>query len=563
MEYLIFVVFAVAVVLLILLKGYIDFKREEKKFIKSLYENYGNESMKEVKPERLLNIPLYFDKHQKDFVIDDITFNDLNLLSFFLEMNTTYSSAGEEYLYYLLRTPVFEEEELKRRDEIINYFSEHPDERVRCQFLFHKLGNTGKFSIYNYLEFLDDLGERNNFRHYLALVAVLLAGIMIFVDLPIGLVLLVCVFVWNILSYFKFKAEVDPYITSFSYINRMLSVTGKLLEIKMPVLTDEWKELAACNQCMGHYKRGNFLLMSPTRMTASGNPLDIFLDYLRMVFHLDLLQFNKMLRAVRQQKDQIDRMITILGETEALIAVGGYRKKKKSYCIPRFSDLKKIDATELYHPLLENPVKNDISVAKSVLITGSNASGKSTFLKTLALNQILAQTIYTVFADDYQTFFSRVCTSMALRDDLEGGDSYYMVEIKALKRIMSMVGTIGSPVFCFVDEVLRGTNTVERIAASTQILKSLNAGNCMCFAATHDMELTHLLEAEFENYHFKEEIEGNDISFSYKLLSGRAQSRNAIKLLGIMGYDEDMIDAAEKLATEFMRTGKWGISLDE
>lgn len=563
MEYLIFVVFAVAVVLLILLKGYIDFKREEKKFIKSLYENYGNESMKEVKPERLLNIPLYFDKHQKDFVIDDITFNDLNLLSFFLEMNTTYSSAGEEYLYYLLRTPVFEEEELKRRDEIINYFSEHPDERVRCQFLFQKLGNTGKYSIYNYLEFLDDLGERNNFRHYLALVAVLIAGIMLFVDLPIGLVLLVCVFVWNIMSYFKFKAEVDPYITSFSYINRMLSVTGKLLEIKMPVLTDEWKELSACNQCMGHYKRGNFLLMSPTRMAASGNPLDIFLDYLRMVFHLDLLQFNKMLRAVRQQKDQIDRMITILGETEALIAVGAYRKKKKAYCIPQFHDLREITAKELYHPLLESPVKNDISVAKSVLITGSNASGKSTFLKTLALNQILAQTIYTVFADDYQTFFSRVCTSMALRDDLEGGDSYYMVEIKALKRIMSMVGTIGAPVFCFVDEVLRGTNTVERIAASTQILKSLNAGNCMCFAATHDMELTHLLEAEFENYHFKEEIEGNDISFSYKLLSGRAQSRNAIKLLGIMGYDEDMIDAAEKLATEFMRTGKWGIGLDE
>ena len=563
MEYLIFVVFAVAVVLLILLKGYIDFKREEKKFIKSLYENYGNESMKEVKPERLLNIPLYFDKHQKDFVIDDITFNDLNLLSFFLEMNTTYSSAGEEYLYYLLRTPVFEEEELKRRDEIINYFSEHPGERVRSQFLFQKLGNTGKYSIYNYLEFLDDLGERNNFRHYLALVAVLLAGIMIFVDLPIGLVLLVCVFVWNIMSYFKFKAEVDPYITSFSYINRMLSVTGKLLEIKMPVLTDEWKELAACNQCMGHYKRGNFLLMSPTRMTASGNPLDIFLDYLRMVFHLDLLQFNKMLRAVRQQKEQIDRMITILGETEALIAVGGYRNKKKAYWIPHLPDLREISAKELYHPLLENPVKNDISVAKSVLITGSNASGKSTFLKTLALNQILAQTIYTVFADDYQTFFSRVCTSMALRDDLEGGDSYYMVEIKALKRIMSMVGTIGAPVFCFVDEVLRGTNTVERIAASTQILKSLNAGNCMCFAATHDMELTHLLEAEFENYHFKEEIEGNDISFSYKLLSGRAQSRNAIKLLGIMGYDEDMIDAAEKLATEFMRTGKWGIGLDE
>ena len=110
---------------------------------------------------------------------------------------------------------------------------------------------------------------------------------------------------------------------------------------------------------------------------------------------------------------------------------------------------------------------------------------------------------------------------------------------------------------CFVDEVLRGTNTIERIAASVQILKSLATRNCLCFAATHDIELTHLLEQFYTNFHFEEEIENNDIFFSYKIMNGRARTRNAIKLLGIMGYDKVIIREAEEMANVFLSTGSW------
>ena len=113
---------------------------------------------------------------------------------------------------------------------------------------------------------------------------------------------------------------------------------------------------------------------------------------------------------------------------------------------------------------------------------------------------------------------------------------YDILEITSLKRVMDAISTDGAPVLCFVDEVLRGTNTIERIAASVQILKSLTNRSDLCFAATHDIELTHLLQEEYDNYHFKEEIEENDMSFSYNILNGRAQSRNAIKLLGKHGY---------------------------
>ena len=147
---------------------------------------------------------------------------------------------------------------------------------------------------------------------------------------------------------------------------------------------------------------------------------------------------------------------------------------------------------------------------------------------------------------------------MALRDNLSGGDSYYMVEIKALKRIMDAVSTSDYPLLCFVDEVLRGTNTVERIAASSQILKYLAEKRVYCFAATHDVELTYLLEKEYDNYHFKEEIDGKDIVFSYRLLSGRTETRNAIKLLNQIGFDASVVEQAEMLAGRFLETNQWG-----
>ena len=113
------------------------------------------------------------------------------------------------------------------------------------------------------------------------------------------------------------------------------------------------------------------------------------------------------------------------------------------------------------------------------------------------------------------------------------------------------------PVLCFVDEVLRGTNTVERIAASAQILEYMTGKQVICFAATHDIELTHILEDYYDNYHFQEEVRDGDIRFDYILYSGRATSRNAIKLLQIMGYDEKVITRAETAAEYFLKAGEW------
>ena len=97
------------------------------------------------------------------------------------------------------------------------------------------------------------------------------------------------------------------------------------------------------------------------------------------------------------------------------------------------------------------------------------------------------------------------------------------------------------------------------LRGSRFFLKSLAKVHVMCFAATHDIELTHLLEEFYSNYHFQEEVKENDILFNYMLYRGRAVSRNAIKLLGIIGYDGEIIKEAEKTAENFVNTGIWSL----
>lgn len=565
MEYVIFVAVMAAILLLLIVRSWLDYKKSEKRFIQRLYSDYGVLPQKEYKPEQFANISHYYLSHREGFEIDDITWNDLNMDEVFKRMNYTWSAAGEEYLYYVLRMPCMDEGELRHREEMISFFREHPDERVACQCVFSRLGGTGKFSIYDYLGYLDQLGERSNGPHYLALILLLGAFAMMFANLPVGLLLLVCILIYNNITYFRVKNEIDPYIVSFAYVFRLLDAVKGIKLQKAGVFQEEMELLKRSSAAMGSFKRGSLLIMSQGRMSGSGNPLDMLLDFFRMGFHLDLIKFNQMLSQIRKHISEVDEMISTLGKIEAMIAVGAYRESLELYCIPEFEKEPCIRAEKLFHPLLAEPVTNDIGTDRSVLITGSNASGKSTFLKTVAINSILAQTIHTVLAERYAGAMFRTVSSMSLRDDVQGGESYYMVEIKSLKRILDLLAPKEPeghpqqevPVLCFVDEVLRGTNTVERIAASTRILKSMARKNCLCFAATHDIELTHLLEKDYHNYHFSETVEANDISFSYKIKEGRAATRNAIRLLGIMGYDEEIIREAERMAEDFLSSGVW------
>ena len=563
MEYLIMLSALAAMLLAVFLLEAAKASRQEKQYVRRLYESCETLREKKYDPGRYESIDSYYRRHPEQGQIDDITWNDLGMDDIFRRMNYTLSASGEEYLYYTLRSPGRKTQELDHLEETVSYFGAHPDDRVRVQLLMRKLGNPGKkYSLYDYLDNLDYLGERSGRGSILRDLLFIPFTILLFYNVTVGVLGLTALALFHIVTYFREKGEIEPYITSFAYVLRLLDVCAALEKNSIPVCGGEWEALRRHRQAMKAMRRNSFWVMSPGRGTsgASGSPVEILMDYIRMVFHVDLIKFSFMLKHLRGHIEDVDGLIGIVGFLETAIAVWAFRQSaSEGYCLPEFTDEFGIELKEGYHPLLEKPVKNSIATRKGVLLTGSNASGKSTFLKTAALNAILAQTVHTCTAASYRAPLFYIYSSMALRDDLGGGESYYIVEIRALKRILDAAARGEGPILCFVDEVLRGTNTVERIAASAQILASLENSGILCFAATHDIELTDLLGDRLENYHFEEEVREGDVAFNYRLLEGKATTRNAIRLLEMMGYDPQIIERANAQAQRFLDTGEWSL----
>ena len=145
-------------------------------------------------------------------------------------------------------------------------------------------------------------------------------------------------------------------------------------------------------------------------------------------------------------------------------------------------------------------------------------------------------------------------TSMALSDNILSEESYYVVEARSIKRICD---ASSAPCLCIIDEVLNGTNTTERIAASSRILKYLCKPNVLCFAATHDLELSYLLEDDMDCYFFTEEITGDNVTFPFIIHKGRSDRTNAIRLLAMLGFDEEIVRSADRDVQHYLKTGNW------
>ncbi len=533
----------------------------QKWLFRKLTGEYGKVPKKEMSPERFANVPAYFRKHARAHQIDDITWNDLDMDLIYHRIDNTRSSSGEEYLYYALRSPALTKEDTPIRDDSVDLLAKQADLRLAIEKELYHLGTTGKYSMYDYLSLLDQLGDRSSVKHLISFCLPIAALIVIIFNAQWGLMLLIAALVFNISTYLREKREIEPFIVTFRYVLRLMDSAKQMQALlqKNTVASDIWAEdlqlLKESGAALRSFARGSWMIVSSG---DGSNPLDLVFDYLRMMFHIDLLQFNHMLKSVREHREDIDTMVTVIGRLDAEISVASFRESLPYQCRPEFQrDCGAgLHLQKLYHPLLDHPVPNDIDASKSVLLTGSNASGKSTFLKAVALAALLSQTIGVCAAERYEASRFRIYSSMALRDNLVNGESYYIVEIKSLKRIADAANE-SYPVLCFVDEVLRGTNTIERIAASSEILAALARKNVLCFAATHDIELTKLLSADYSNYHFEEELKDNDVTFSYELHKGPATTRNAISLLGMVGFDKKLTDDASARAKRFETTGEW------
>ncbi len=277
-------------------------------------------------------------------------------------------------------------------------------------------------------------------------------------------------------------------------------------------------------------------------------------------FLTDLILYERLKVRLSRLGDEVSALHDCVGRIDAAIAVASYQKSADRVCEPdlRFGkdEVPSLSVTDAVHPLLRRPVANSADIEGAVLLTGSNASGKSTWLKTVALSAILAQSIATAPCTSYRAAAFRVYTSIALSDDILAGESYFITELKAFKRILTAVKH-EERVLCAIDEVLRGTNTVERIVASSTLLDYLAGRGTICLTATHDLELCSLLSEAYTMAHLGEDIVEGRIVFAYRLRPGVACTRNAIRLLSLMGFGGDLTDQTEERAKSYLSSGHW------
>lgn len=531
---------------------------KRKYLIARIRREWGSVPEREYTYEELASIAKYGERIGKEgFYLDDTTWNDLDMESIFMLMNHTMSSCGEDYLYAMLHMPMVSEEILEERERLIEFFRTHEKERLETQLCLARIGKMKDISMTDYIHRMEHVERRPVTKYVFLGILSLLSVAMLFLYPLGGVLFFLGMTILNVTLHSKESAAMEPYFKSFSCLLRILKAAEKLQRLDSTELKPYTAQIAGDAKAMRGIRNKARMLTNAKGMT---DWTEILMAYINSFFLLDFIEFYTALREYDGHQENVECLIAQVGLLDSAIAIASFREYLPYFAEPEFLKGKtaQMEVKDLYHPLIAEPVANSICVQGGTLVTGSNASGKSTFLKNIAVNTILAQTIHTCVASSYRAARVRILTSMALKDDLKGGESYYIVEIKSIRRILQAAKE-ETPLLCIVDEVLRGTNTIERIAASSRILDALQLPHVLAFAATHDIELSYILGESYENYHFEEEICENDVKFNYLLKKGRATSRNAIALLEMIGYPGKVVQGAREAAMEFEKTGVWKI----
>jgi hypothetical protein len=238
-------------------------------------------------------------------------------------------------------------------------------------------------------------------------------------------------------------------------------------------------------------------------------------------------------------KVHFEDWIACVGDIEYLNSLACFAFNNPGYIYPVVEEEKLfIEATQMAHPLIpaEESIQNDFEIGNKdtlQLITGSNMSGKTTFLRTIGVNLLLAQCGAPVCAVYFSFSPMKILTSIRVSDSLQEHTSYFMAELKRLQQIILQLQN-GLPALVLIDEILRGTNSEDKTHGSEQFIRKLLQYRCVALFATHDLSLSKL-ENEFpgtiSNYCFESVIEQDELNFDYKLQQGVAKNKNASFLM--------------------------------
>ena len=485
--------------------------------------------------------------------IDSRTWNDLNLDDVFQAIDCTTSTIGQQALYHRLRQQ--NAGDLEAFEQLVERMSDDSAARERIQLALTGLRDPNGYDLW-WLAQADALTRPRAHLIFAVWAALVLAAMLAIPFWPSAILVPVAGAAINLAVRTRTVWRVNAMIGPFRQVSALMSAaaTARDADLPGPLAKDlsealpKLAKLAAIARWVG-------------RDPAKSNELVAgFWEYLNLLFLLDVNALSFAAGELRVSGAALLRVIACLGDIDAAISVASLRAGPSAWVRPHFQLRGPVTLAGLRHPLIVDAVPHSIQLAPphGVLVTGSNMSGKSTFLRTVGVTVVMAQSLNTCFANEYRAPVLEVQSCIGRTDDLIAGKSYYIVEVEeVLARVKA--STSPRPHLFLFDELFRGTNAVERIAAGEAVLRELvsdsGAGkHHVVLAATHDAELVELLRGDFEACHFGDAIGPEGLTFDHRLAPGPATTRNAITLLELHGAPPSVVKAALLRAAELDRS---------
>ncbi len=495
---------------------------------------------------------LLFEYDEPATFMDEQSADDLDLDGLFRFVDRTVSAPGAQVLYHMLRQGGTEAAAREQLDKNIRHLAGKDHEQL-VLYLHDLSGN--KDYLFPYMLF----GELPEPTRYLFLIRPL--QLISFACLLFGLiypVLYICfvpILAVNLFIHYRHKQDVGQYVAVFSRLKQLHQTGTRMLKVMDHVGTKKQTQIKGdLAQVAKMLKRTKFLETERMRNGEVAGAGWAIAEVFKFATLLDVTIFTGLLLQIERYRASLVRIYRLVAEVDVALSVIALRRELPYYCEPDLQEESMLRVKGVYHPLVPGAVANDLELTRgNLLITGSNMSGKSTFIKTLNLNAITAQVLNTAFAEQYTSRTWRIATSINLKDDLDNGSSYYLSEVQRIGELMEYASAAGLHYMLTIDEVFKGTNTIERIAAAKAILAYLAQKNAIVLVSTHDLELADLLKNTYELYHFQESVGANDLSFDYKIKPGVMTQRNAVKLLRICGYPMEVVSEAERIAEAYSK----------
>lgn len=528
------------------------FKNRKSRNKEKLLSEFGNLKSDSFNFE---NIESYFRKKDNSatfHTLSDKTCNDLDFAELFMFIDRTNSRIGQQYLYNKLRNIPADPIKIISNENLLEEFTNNSDFRVSVQRQLSKLNHREVYYVATL--FQDEILRPPKWYFIVPLLsfASALSFVLAFFN-PVFFLVILSLSVINIVIHFWNKKNLFNYFSSIPQLSKLNGVAQELF--KHPILKEIQPDLMKSASTINKVSNRMSFFNLETEMQSDQRILFwAILELVKIVFLIEPLFLFGTLKRIDTKRKEIENVFLFVGEIDAIISIASLRKGLENYCTPIIiDDRKELSAQEVYHPLIENCVTNTLNVnGRSVLLTGSNMSGKTSFIRTIAINVITGLTINTCFATHFSMPQMRVFSAIRISDDLMNDRSYYFEEVMTIKDMIDKSVAENINLF-LLDEIFKGTNTVERISAGKAVLSSLNGKNNIVFVSTHDIELADLLKNEYDLYHFSEMVDHKTVAFDYKLKGGKLKNRNAIRILQINDYPESIINEAIEISEELDR----------